>query len=63
MGALLGAKPPKPPAPKPVTPMPDADSPESQAARIRAMEMARQRSGRASTMLSGEFGSDKLGTR
>lgn len=51
-----------PPKPKPVVPMPDPESPEADAARRRAIEMARSRSGRASTVLSGDYSGDKLGT-
>lgn len=62
--ALFGLVPKKSqPKPQPVTPMPDPDSPESQAAKRREMLRAMQRSGRASTMLGGEYGSDTLGTR
>lgn len=51
MGALL-SKPKIPEAPKPV-PMPDVDDVEAQAAKQREFEKARSRSGRASTILSG----------
>ena len=52
----------KPPKPKPVASMPDPDGPEARAAKMRAMEAARSRSGRASTVLSGDYSSNKLGT-
>jgi hypothetical protein len=55
-------KKPKVPTPKPVVPMPDPEGPEAEAARRRALEAARARSGRASTMLSGEYEGSKLGT-
>lgn len=58
MAGLFG----KPPAPKPVATMPDPDGPEALAAKRRAMEAARARSGRASTVLSGDYSSNKLGT-
>ena len=51
----------KPPKPKPVATMPDENSPEAEAARRRAMEAARNRSGRASTVLSGDYSNNKLG--
>lgn len=52
----------KPPEPKPTAPMPDPNGPEALAARRRAQEMASRRSGRASTVLSGDYSSNKLGT-
>jgi hypothetical protein len=60
MAALF--KRPKLPEQKPVASMPDPDSPEAAAAKRRAMEAARSRSGRASTVLSGDYSKDKLGT-
>jgi len=59
MGGLFK---PKMPTPKPVATMPDENSPEAEAARRRAMEAARARSGRASTVLSGDYSNNKLGT-
>lgn len=59
MGSLLSApKAPKIPEP---TPMPDADGMEAEAARRRELEAARARSGRASTILSGDYSKEKLG--
>lgn len=52
---------PKAPAAKPVASMPDPNGPEAMAAKRRAMEMARSRSGRASTVLSGDYSESKLG--
>lgn len=49
MGNLFGVK---KPTPQPVTPMPDPDGPEAQAARMAELLSLRQRSGRASTILS-----------
>lgn len=53
------------PKPKPVVPMPDVNGPEVEAARRRAMMEAQRRSGRASTLLSGDldYSRNKLGTR
>lgn len=53
---------PKIPKPSPVVPMPDPDGPEALAARRRALLAAQARSGRASTMLSGDYQNTKLGT-
>lgn len=62
--ALFGLMPSKPkPTTQPVVPMPDPQSPEARAAKLREMEMATSRSGRASTMLSGNYSSSTLGTR
>lgn len=61
--ALFGLMPQKPkPKVQPVVPMPDPEGPEARAAKRRQLASAMGRSGRASTMLSGDYGSDKLGT-
>lgn len=51
------------PAPKPVVEMPDTSSAQAEEARRREMLRAKSRSGRASTMLSGEldYSNEKLG--
>lgn len=56
MSGLFGAKTPKP---EPVVPMPDEQ--EQDAARKKQLMEARARSGRASTILSGDYSKDKLG--
>lgn len=56
-----GARPAPPPPPAPVTPMPDPEDPALLAAKRRAQEISRQRGGRASTVLSGDYSADKLG--
>lgn len=58
-----GGSSPQPPPPKPVTPMPDMDDPAVLLAKKRAQADAQARSGRASTLLSGDsYSDDKLGT-
>ncbi len=52
----------KPPKPAPVVAMPDPEGPEVVAARNRALMAAQARSGRASTLLSGDYSGNKLGT-
>lgn len=66
MGGLFGGgskPPPPPPPPPPPLPMPDPNDPAILAAKRREEMLARARSGRASTLLSGtgDGGSDKLG--
>lgn len=51
-----------PPAP-PKQMIPDENDPQVQAAKRKLYETAAERSGRASTMLSDSYGSDKLGGR
>lgn len=55
-----GPKAPKVKEPEPV-PMPDPESPEVDAARRRQQEAARLRSGRASTILTGDYSRETLG--
>lgn len=62
--ALFGLMPSKPkPEVQPVTPMPDPEGPEARAAKRRELMRATERSGRASTMLSGDYQSSTTGTR
>lgn len=62
--AFFGLTPDKPkPKVQPVVPMPDPDSMEARAAKRREMQRAMARSGRASTMLGSDYGSDTLGSR
>lgn len=63
MSGLFGSTP-KPPAPPPPTPMPDLNDPAILAAQRRDAMAAAARSGRASTLLSGEndYSQNKLGT-
>ena len=61
MGGLFGGDAPAPA--KKVTPMPDEDDPSVLAARKRRFEIAQARSGRASNILSDDYGNDKLGGR
>lgn len=56
MGGLISR-----PKPEPVAPMPDDNDPAVVAARRREIEEARQRGGRASTMLSDSYSSRNLG--
>ncbi len=59
----LGGGPKAPPPPPPPLPMPDMEDPAIIAERRRRMALESQRSGRASTILSGEYSGDTLGTR
>jgi hypothetical protein len=62
MGGLFST--PEAPAPKPVVAMPDPESDEARRAARRTSLQARSRSGRSSTVLSGEgdYESSTLGT-
>lgn len=63
MDALFGGRP-KPPAPPPPQPIPDLEDPAIMAKKRRTLESAMVRSGRQSTVLTGdEYGGDKLGLR
>lgn len=63
MKALFGSDPAPLPPPTPVAAMPDPNDPALLAAKRRTMLEAQTRSGRASTVLSGDYSSDKLGVK
>lgn len=58
MGDIFGSK--APPPPKPV-PMPDPEDPVALATKRKQIEEAAARSGRMSTMLSEDYGNNRLG--
>jgi hypothetical protein len=63
-GPLMPSGPKAPPPPPPPLPMPDLQDPAILAAKRRNLEASAARSGRSSTILTGDdYGGDKLGTR